>query len=195
MRFLVPLVANEAEAKRVFSQANCQNVATPLNPIGQLNTDLSNMFCSYILDKVLAPAEAKASFNPTGDFAKLYNIDNTAQSGSGPRADFFSRTGAGRLAISVINYRRFLRALVLGELLPKPVVQSMLKGDLGFDPPAVGRAGTYYTKNGGIDRNGIAGQAQLMIYPSGVIAYVMANSDVRGSLKSLLTRAFDDALK
>jgi hypothetical protein len=70
----------------------------------------------------------------------------------------------------------------------------MLKGNLGFDPPVEGQAGIYYTKNGAIDKNGIAGRAQLMIYPGGVIAYVMVNSSEKGSLLNLLKRAFDDAL-
>jgi hypothetical protein len=189
MRLLVPLVAHEAEAKALFAQ-NCANVN------GQLNEALSTLFCDYLLEKVLVPAEATASFNPTGDFAKLYNINNPNQPGSGPQPDFFLLTGAGRLAISAINYRRFLKAFVSGELLPQPVVQTMLKGNLGFDPPAEGDAGTYYTKNGSVTAgNGNAGQAQLMIYPSGVIAYVMANSAVGLSLKNLLRQAFDEALK
>jgi CubicO group peptidase (beta-lactamase class C family) len=195
MRFLVPLVANEAQAKGQFKLFKCDN------PHDELNKDLSEMFARYLFDKVLKPAGANASFYPNGDFAFMYNHQNRGLKGSAPRIDFSRRAGAGYLSISATDYVLFIGALNRGEILPKALVQSMYAGNLGFDGPAAGAAGSYYTKNGGCpdkQDNGIGCGAQVMVYPSGIQAYVMVNSgsnSYSGNLKSILQNAFDTALK
>lgn len=195
MRMLVPLVANEAQAKGQFKLFKCNN------PHDELNKDISEMFARYMFDKVLKPAGATASFFPSGDFALMYNHQNRALKGSAPRADFSRRAGAGYLSISATDYLLFIGALNRGDILPKALVKSMYDGNLGFDGPAAGLAGNYYTKNGGCpdkQDNGIGCGAQVMVFPSGIQAYVMVNSgsnSYTGNLKSILKSAFDQALK
>jgi CubicO group peptidase (beta-lactamase class C family) len=195
MRMLVPLVANEAQANGQFKLFKCDN------PHDELNKDISEMFSHYIFNKVLKPANATASFFPSGDFALMYNHQNRALKGSAPRVEFSRRAGAGYLSISVTDYVKFIGALNRGEILPKAVVQSMYDGNLGFDGPSAGAAGLYYTKNGGCpdkQNNGIGCGAQVMVFPSGIQAYVMVNSGSNayaGNLRSILKTAFDQALK
>jgi CubicO group peptidase (beta-lactamase class C family) len=195
MRFLVPLVANEAQAKGQFKLFKCNN------PHDELNKDISEMFNRYLFDKVLKPAEASASFFPTGDFALMYNHQNRTLKGSAPRPDFSRRGGAGYLSISAVDYLKFIGALNRGDLLPKALVQSMYDGKLGFDGPVVGAAGTYYTKNGGCGdphNIGIGCGTRVMVYPSGIQAYVMVNSGsntTEEKLVNIMKTAFDKALK
>jgi len=77
---------------------------------------------------------------------------NRHQKGEASRIDFFERAGSGKLTMSVLHYVRFLSALERGEIIPKPVVETMkgTSGDrLGFDPSWAGRAtGGYVWKSG-----------------------------------------------
>ncbi|EHR70949.1 penicillin-binding protein, beta-lactamase class C [Burkholderiales bacterium JOSHI_001] len=195
MRYLVPLVAQRAQALGQFKLFKCKN------PHDELNKDLSRMFVTYQFDKVLAPAGASASYFPASNFSLNYNHQDRSLAGSGPRADFARRGGAGYLAMSAVDYVRFITALDKGEILPVSLVRSMYAGNLGFDAPASGAAGPYYTKNGGCPDSGDLGRgcgSQVMVFPSGIQAYVVVNSGsnaYQGSLKSLLAKSFDKSLK
>ncbi len=195
MRYLVPFVADSAKAKGQFNLFKCKNGND------ELNKDISVMFNRYIFDKVLAPAGAEASYFPGKNYAMNYNFADQTIEGSGPRADFSRRGGAGYLAISAPNFVRFIGALDHGILLPESVVQEMYSGDLGFDAPSKGAAGTYYTKNGGCPDKEDMGRgcgAQVMVFPSGIQGYVMVNSgsnQINGNLRNILANAFDSSLK
>lgn len=195
MRYLVPFIAENARAKGQFNLFKCKN------PNDELNKDISVMFNEYIFEKVLAPAGATASYYPGKNFALNYNFADQSVAGSGPRADFGRRGGAGYLAISAPNYLKFIGALDRGDLLPESVVQGMYSGNLGFDGSASGSAGAYPTKNGGCpdkDGEGRGCGAQVMVYPGGIQAYVMVNSgnnQISGNLPAILRDAFDSSLK
>lgn len=171
MRYLVPLVSNSSVALAQFVNYNCVSQGL------QINTTLSSMFQSYIMTQVINPTGASASFNPTGDVAFLYSIFNYAIPGIPPNAEGWLNAGAGYLATSVTSFKKILGALDQGEILPTSLVRDMYEGDLGFDSPAQGDAGLYYTKAGGAGSGcNISGGSQLMIYPSGIHAYVTVNS-------------------
>jgi CubicO group peptidase (beta-lactamase class C family) len=194
MRFLVPLVASPTQAKGQFKLFKCEN------PHDELNKDISTMFARYMFDKILTPTGATASFFPSGDFALNYNHQDRSVKGHGPKEDFSRRAGAGYLAISAVDYVLFIGALNRGALLPKSVVKSMYDGDLGFRFPITGAAGKYFTKNGTCPTSddGVGCGAQVMVYPSGIQAYVILNSDSNsysGSLPGILAAAFDKALR
>jgi hypothetical protein len=188
MRLLVPLIAYPQQAKGQFTLFKCTDTK------GQLNSDISEMFVRYLFDNVLKPANAQASYYPSGDFALVYDFSNPTEKGGAPRPDFTQHAGAGYLAISAPNYLKFLGALDRGDLVSKSLVQSMYSGNLGFDGPYNGVAGKYYTKNGGCP-TGACG-AQSMIYPGGVQAYVMVNSGAPSpGLKAILASAYEQSLR
>ncbi len=177
MRYLVPLVAREAEAKAAFTpSSNCQSAGD------EIDHELSDMFSDYLIGDVLVPAGVQVDditlFTPPTNFAYLYNRINQNIPGVPPNPNSKYLTGAGRVAISVVNYKKVLAALDQGVILPSSVVDTMYTGNLGFDGPVQGKNGTYYTKAGGVSAQNVAGGAQLMIYPNGVHAYVMVNSTI-----------------
>jgi len=188
MRLLVPLVAMPQQATGQFKLFKCED------DHGQLNGDISEMFVRYLFDNVLKPAHASASYFPSGDFALVYDFANPEKKGIPPRTDFSRHAGAGYIAISAINYVKFLGALDNGDLIPKSLVKNMYSGNLGFDFPYNGVVGKYYTKNGGCP-GGYCG-AQSMVYPGGVQAYIMVNSGAPSpGLKAVLASAFEQSLK
>lgn len=188
MRLLVPLVATPQQANGQFKLFKCEDNH------GQLNSDISEMFVRYLFEKVLKPANARASYYPSGDFALVYDFDKPADKGAPPRPDFSRHAGAGYLAISALNYVKFLGALDHGDIISKSLVKSMYSGNLGFDSPYNGVAGKYYTKNGGCPSSNCG--AQSMVYPGGVQAYVMVNSAAPSpGLKKVLASAFEESLK
>ncbi len=188
MRLLTPLVAVPQQANGQFKLFKCED------DHGQLNGDISEMFVKYLFDNVLKPAHASASYYPSGDFALVYDFANPEEKGVPPRTDFSRHAGAGYLAISAINYVKFLGALDHGDIIPKSLVKSMYGGNLGFDFPYDGVAGKYYTKNGGCPSSHCG--AQSMVYPGGVQAYVMVNSAAPSpGLKKVLASAFEQSLK
>jgi hypothetical protein len=178
MRYLVPLVAHEAQAKGWFVTYDCETGGV------DINRELSTMFSDYLFG-MLDLVDASATFFEDGipenpaqvDLAYLYNRNYELFPGLPPNEEGWLRAGAGYLATSVIDYRRFLGALDQGQILPQSLVQIMYNGNLGFESPAMGDAGPYYTKNGAnTGLCGAGGTAQSMIYPSGINAYVMLNS-------------------
>ena len=83
------------------------------------------------------------------DLAYLYNRNFEWYKGLRPDLDGWFKAGAGYIATSVLDYRRFLGALDQGQILPDSLVESMYNGSLGFDGPVTtGVAGTYYQKDG-----------------------------------------------
>jgi CubicO group peptidase (beta-lactamase class C family) len=199
LRWLVPLVEDTSGWKWMFELHECKNTA------GILNKKVSSRFVRYVFDKVLAPADAEASFYPYGDYSLNYDFSDQTIKGEKPRVDYFERAGSGKLTMSVRDYVRFLSALEAGEILPKHLVEHM-KGSpgnrLGFDSSWSGAAtGGYVWKNGGcpdFDNKTRGCKTAAMIFPSGIVAYVATNSDnngYSGSIQGVLAAAFDAALR
>ncbi|CAN5171341.1 hypothetical protein BH20ACT13_BH20ACT13_09540 [soil metagenome] len=121
--------------------------------------------------------------------------------GEAPRIDFFERAASGKLTMSVLYYVRFLSALERGEIIPKPVVETMkgTSGDrLGFDP-SWARNWWLRLEERRLPRLREQGcQTAAMIFPSGIVAYAAVNSKnngFSGSIQGVLANAFDGALK
>jgi CubicO group peptidase (beta-lactamase class C family) len=190
MRILVPAVLDLKNTQAEFEKWKCKNTS------GILNGNVSERFAHYLFTEVLGPAGARASFFPP-DTLVAYDYDRADRSkkGSPPHKSFSTRAGAGYLAISALDMVRFLGALDRGELVPASLVAEMKRDNLGFDPPAYGAAGAYFTKNGTCpNKDGISCSAQLMLYPGGIQAYVIVNSSAGLSPAALLQQAFDGAL-
>jgi CubicO group peptidase (beta-lactamase class C family) len=199
LRWLVPLAEDTPKWKQIFERADCKNKE------GVLNRRVSERFAFYVAEKVLAPAGARAYYNPPDTFSLNYDFADQTKRGEAPRADFFQRAGSGKLTMSVVDYVRFLTALERGQILPKARVDAM-KGSagnrLGFDGSWNGQApGGYVWKNGGCPdfaNRGRGCATAAMIFPSGIVAYVATNSrnnGYAGSIQAQLARAFDAALR
>ena len=194
LRWLVPLVENTAGMKAQFELFDCKNEK------GILNRKVSEKFARYIFDRILRPIGAKASFYPGGEFALNYDFANQSRKGERPRTDFFERAGSGKLYMTVLDYVRFLSALERGLILPAGLLGTMKTstGPLGFDGFFGGSAGRYIWKNGRCpDDFGFPNRrcsTAAMIFPSGIQAYVAANSDF-SNIQNVLGRAFDAALR
>lgn len=197
LRWLVPLVQNTDGMKQQFERFDCKNTE------GILNKKVSEKFVRYVFDRVLAPVNAKASYYPGGDFSYNYDSSDLTKKGDPPHKDFFERAGSGKLTMSVLDYIRFLSALDRGLIVKPSLVQAM-KGtagnQLGFDGFYGGSAGGYVWKNGGCpdnfgpDSRGRKCSTAAMIFPSGIQAYVAANSSLK-RIQNVLGRAFDAALR
>jgi hypothetical protein len=202
LRLLVPLVADREWALFKFDLHECKNTG------GVLHRQVSGRFAGYVLQQVLGPAGARASWSPTGDFSLNYKCEAkgarpcvpTAK-GEAPRADFIERSGSGKMTISVLDYGRFLSALDRGLIVPKSLVETMKTDRLGFDTAFGGRAGPYAWKNGGCPDFGNKGRTcktVAMTFPGDIQAYVAVNSDIVGgqpSIQTIVGRAFDAALR
>ena len=194
LRWLVPLVENTDGMKAQFELFDCKNEK------GILNRKVSEKFARYVFDKVLGPIGADASFYPGGEFSLNYDFAKQSNKGERPRTDFFERAGSGKLYMTVLDYIRFLGALDRGLIVPSPLVDTMKTsgGPLGFDRFYGGAAGSYIWKNGRCpDDFGFPDRrcsTAAMIFPSGIQAYVAANSDFSG-IQNVLGRAFDAALR
>ena len=195
LRWLVPLVENTDGMKQQFELFDCKNTN------GILNRMVSVKFARYVFERVLGPVGAKATHYPSGDFSLNYDFANQKRKGDPPHTDFFERAGSGKLTMSVLDYIRFLSALDRGLIVRSSLVQAM-KGSpgnqLGFDGFYRGAAGGYVWKNGRCpDDFGYPDRrcaTAAMIFPSGIQAYVAANSDLR-NIQNVLGRAFDAALR
>ena len=201
LRVLVPMVADTKGTKALFDLYDCSNK-------GQvLNRRVSERFVRYVFDEVLDPAGAKASFYPSGDFSLNYRCVRrigdceVANPGEAPRLDYFMRAGSGKLAMSVLDYVRFLGALERGLILPKPLVETMKSQQLGFGAPESGPTGTYAWKTGGcpdFDDGGHGCKTIALLFPGDLQAYVAVNSSnnaYAGSLKSIVRDALRAALR
>jgi CubicO group peptidase (beta-lactamase class C family) len=197
LRWLVPLVESTAGMKAQFELFDCKNEK------GILNRKVSEKFVRYVFDRILSPVGAKASYYPSGEYAFNYDFANQSKKGEPPQIDFFERAGSGKLYMTVLDYVRFLSALEQGQIVPRALVQTM-KGtagnQLGFDGfyRQSTSAGSYVWKNGRcpddfgyVDRRC---STAAMIFPSGIVAYVAANSDL-GNIQNVLGRAFDRSLR
>ncbi len=204
MRFLVPLVSDTTGTKGQFELLDCENTANVLH------RKIAERFARYVLDEVLAPAGATASWYPGGDYSLNYRCERTVvwcepkQRGFAPGLDSILRSGSGKMAISVLDYVRFLRALEHGEIVPKSLVDGM-KGTpgnrLGFDTRYEGRAGDYHWKNGGcpdLEGKDRGCSTVAMVFPGDTQAYVAINSSnnaYSGKLTDIVGAAFDKALR
>jgi CubicO group peptidase (beta-lactamase class C family) len=190
MRFLVPMVLDLDGTQAQFELFDCEN------PEGILNSQISEKFVHYLFEDVLDPVGVDASFYPgPSKVAYNYVLGDPSRPGYAPELDFYARSGAALLAISAPDMVRFLGALEAGEIIPLDLVAEMKADNLGLDPPAGGTTGSYYTKNGTCpDNDGRSCNAQLMLFPGGIEAYVIVNSKAGTSLSDLLENAFDGAL-
>jgi CubicO group peptidase (beta-lactamase class C family) len=194
LRWLVPLVDDTDGMKAQFELFDCKNEK------GILNKKVSEKFARYVFDRVLSPVGARASHYPSGEWSYNYDFSNQGRAGDPRHVDFFERAGSGKLYMSVLDYARFLSALEAGEILPSSLVPLMTSGPnrLGFDFAYGGSAGGYVWKNGRCpDDFGYPNRrcsTAAMIFPSGIVAYVAANSDFT-NIQNVLGRAFDAALR
>jgi len=195
VRWLVPLVVDTDGMKQQFERFDCKNEK------GILNKKVSEKYARYVFDRVLAPVGAKASHYPGGEWSYNYDFSRLGRPGDPRHADFFERAGSGKLYMSVLDYIRFLTALEQGEIVSSSLFRTMVGTDgnrLGFDRTYGGNAGPYVWKNGGCpDDFGYPGRTcstAAMVFPSGIVAYVAANSGFT-SIQNVLGRAFDRALR
>jgi CubicO group peptidase (beta-lactamase class C family) len=201
LRLLVPLVADPEGTKATYAFWHCKKTK------GVLHRKLSERFVRYLLDEVLAPAGATASYYPGGDFSLNYRCVPTVVAcepnakGEAPRLDFFQRSGSGKMTISALDYGRFLSALDRGLIVPKGLVEAMKADRLGFDSAYAGKAGPYAWKNGGcpdFEGKGRTCKTVAMTFPGDIQAYVTVNSDLgayTGTIQALVGSAFDAALR
>ena len=205
LRFLVPLVSNTTAAKADFEQFDCRNKA------GVLHRRIAERFARYVLDEVLKPVGSNGTWYPSGDFALNYNCNaqlqevrcNVIRKGEAMTKDYFLRSGSGKMAMSALDYVRFLGALDRGLIVPNSAVESMKQGRLGFDSSISGRAGEYYWKNGkcpSLDRPewGRGCKTLAMTFPGDVQAYITVNSfgnSYTPNLEPIFRNAFDAALR
>ena len=201
LRVLVPMVADTKGTKALFELFDCSNKGEVLN------RRVSERFVRYVFDEVLDRAGARASFYPSGDFSFNYrcvrriNDCEVANPGEAPRLDSFMRAGSGKLAMSVVDYVRFLGALDAGTLVPKSVVDAMKSEQLGFGEPKSGPTGTYAWKSGGcpdFDDGGHGCKTMALSFPGGIQAYVAVNSSnnaYEGSLRTIVKDALAGALR
>lgn len=198
LRFLVPLVDDTKGTKAIFDFWKCKDTK------GLINRKVSERFARYVIHEVLRPVGSNGSFYPSGDFSLNYDENTVLLGGDRPREDFVLRAGRGKMAVSALDYVRFLGALDRGLIVPKPLVETMkgTPGDrLGFDTEYAGRAGGYVWKNGGCpDEEGKSRGCKTLaiVFPGGIQAYVATNSDnndYSGGLQTVVGRAFDAALR
>ena len=198
LRAIVPLVDNPTETRHVFENDECKNTNNGINVF------ISGRFAQR-LAKMLEPHGVSFAFFPSGndDFACVYDNLSRRKAGKCPRSDFALRAGAGWLAISAVDYVKFLSALDRGLIVPKSTAEAMKTGLLGFDSTKKGVAGSYVWKNGGCpgSSTGIGCSALAMIFPGNVQAYAMTNSGRNAAgatsttLDDTLQTAFDAAIK
>lgn len=199
LRFLVPAVVDRKGTMAQVELLKCKNTA------GVLNRKVSERFVRYVFRQVLEPIGVEASYHAAGEFSLNYDEDRPALKGDRPRDDFFVRGGSGKLAMSAVEYVRFLSALDRGLIVPKGLVESM-KGSsndnrLGFDSSVRGVAGEYHRKTGSCpDFPGTTGGCKTVavVFPGDVQVYVTTNStnnDYTGSLTSIVVSAFENALR
>ena len=205
LRFLVPLVSDTTATKAEFQLFDCENKG------GVLGRKIAEKFARYVLDEVLKPVGSNGSWYPSGDFSLNYNCNaglvgagcNPNRAGEAMTKEYFLRSGSGKMAMSVLDYARFLSALDRGVIVPKSLVDSMKQGRLGFDTLVAGKAGQYFWKNGGcpsLDKPqlGRGCKTVAMTFPGDVQLYIAINSSKNtysGNLEPLVASAYDAALR
>jgi CubicO group peptidase (beta-lactamase class C family) len=205
LRFLVPLVSDSSRTKADFTQFNCKNSGNVLH------RRIAERFARYVQDQVLKPVGSNGNWYPSGDYSLNYNcyikLTDAACSpdhkGEAMTPEYFLRSGSGKMAMSALDYVRFLSALDRGLIVPKSVVESMKEGRLGFDTVISGKLGSYFWKDGGCPsldkpawRRGC--QTLAIVFPGDFQAYVAINSkdnNFSPNIKKVFRNGFDAALK
>jgi hypothetical protein len=160
-----------------------------------VNRALSALFEGHAMDVFFRPVGIEDGFGkPADDHAYLYASTDQTVPGV-PTEGSMEGAGAGRIAMSAPQFARFLSALDGGRY--GTWLRNTMKTHLmGFDPGGSfeGQLGSYHAKNGGCP-TGACG-AQAVIFPHGVQAYVMVNSDpdAVGSLRQVLLDGYREAL-
>ena len=157
-----------------------------------LNYEISSTFATYVFNAVLKPAGIEDGYGmPVDNHAFVYF--DLLQRGK-PVLGTFETSGSGILAISSAQYIRFLARLAGGGY-GNGILETMQAELIGFERNGQtfkGNLGWYYTKNGGWK----GAKTQAIIFPNGVQAYVMANSEPTGdSLYRVLMDAYSAALR
>jgi CubicO group peptidase (beta-lactamase class C family) len=205
LRFLVPLVVDTNATKADFVHFGC------VNTNGVLNRRLAERFARYLRYEVLRPVGSDGTWYPSGNFSLNYNCEPDVQGagcspsrkGEAVTPEYFLRSGSGKMAMSVLDYVRFLAALERGLIVPKAVVESMKQGRLGFDTFVSGKAGPYFWKNGGCPSLqkpewGRGCETLAIVFPGNVQAYLAinsANNTYSPDRQKLFRNAFDAALR
>jgi len=189
-RILLPAVLAPEYFKNVVKERGCKDKAT-------LNELYSSAFATYTNNTVLKPAGVSNVFTSLQFGANLYDFRSKTKPGIPVEAGYLA-VGAGRLAISAVEFVKILSALERGRILSKATLAQMKAEPMGWDNAFTTDLGGYYSKNGSVTNNGIGGRAQAFLLPAGVQLYVMvnsANNTYKGSLFDIGKDAFAASLK
>ena len=196
MRYLVPAVAFPDQFRQAFEQRDCRKDGEAINVI------VSNLFVAFQTKTVfappLAPFDLEASYEPKGNFALLYDINDQKKKGLEANPESRLRAGAGYLSASAVDGALFLSNFDNGEIVPLVWARTMKSERYGFDSWETGKAGRYLWKNGGCPSKTCATWG--MIFPGGVQAYIVVSSSGTPSptgqnLGEILASSYDKAFR
>lgn len=189
VRILAPSVLAPENFRATVKASNCTKDAV------KLNYGFSNVFQTYAMNVFFKPAGIEDGFGKLPNHAYLYETLDPKEKGV-PAAGSMEKVGAGYMAVSAPQFARFLAVLETGAY--GVWVRDTMKAELmGFDPGSSfkGNLGWYYGKNGGCPSGACAAQAAM--FPNGVQAYVLVNSNttkVGSSLAKVLLDGYSAAL-
>lgn len=195
LRYFIPLVENYAQVNGIFNANQCGDDLNPnvrATKRRTINLLMSSRFDAFLQSRLLKPFGIVAGYSSTGDnWAYGYDFTNLSAPGDPPNEQAILTGGSGGMKWSADAYARFLGVLEAGKIVKLATVRQMKTGRLGYNGAAAGAAGSYPTKSGGAGNF----ESRVMVYPGRVGVYVTINQRVPGSLTSVLTNAFDAALK
>jgi CubicO group peptidase (beta-lactamase class C family) len=196
LRYLVTAVGSPVLFQQAFKHRDCDKDGAGINTI------VSNLFVNFqtktVFAPTLAPYDLDVSYEPKGNFALIYDVNDQKKKGLPANPEARLRAGAGYLSASAVDGALFLSNFDDGEIVPLGWAQTMKSERYGFDSWETGKAGRYLWKNGGCPSKTCA--AWGMIFPGGVQAYIVVNSSGRPSpsgqnLGEILAASYDKAFR
>ena len=167
----------------------------------------SDAYEDYINDNIFSPLgiEGIGHIAASGDPSRAHQfpfnptfLDNNGNVGWNASDSFPNNAGSGGLYLSSMDLAAvvaFFTHDTEGTLLSEASRDVVFDGELGLTESTTGDHGVYYSKagtRGPDDCCSRAYRARFMIYPNGVEAVVLTNSNA-GSLGTVMREAFDDA--
>ena len=179
----------------------------PFAPTADYDEDCSQAYEDYINTEIFGAlgisdvGHTKAAGDPTR--AHQFPFDPTFIDGNGdvgwdPSDSFPQNAGSGGLYLSSMDLAEviaFFRHDNAGTLLSEATRDVVLDQELGLTETVTGDHGSYYSKAGTRGPDNCCSRAlrsRFMMYPNGVEAVVLTNSNATG-LGSVMRDAFDDA--
>jgi CubicO group peptidase (beta-lactamase class C family) len=168
-RYILPSIRNATVADKLCVPTALESAA---------NADVSERYARHVRDQVFAPMDINTGFEWTAPkFALRYDFSSPSAPGlRTDTTDDYLETGSGGMKWSAHEYGKFLAALTTEKIVSAEGLRVMKSELLGFDSEMDRPAGRYYFKNGGATGT----QSQLVIFPSGITAYVTINSSNNG---------------